>query len=112
MPFADEKLVEILEEKIGKITSVTAMLEKGMSPEDILEEVLGELGVEFTDKMPTQFLCNCSKERISKALISLGRKELDAIINDGEEINVNCHFCNTDYKFEIEDIKELRKNCR
>lgn len=111
MPFADEKLVEILEEKIGKITSVTAMLEKGMSPEDILEEVLGELGVEFTDKMPTQFLCNCSKERISKALISLGRKELDAIINDGEEINVNCHFCNTDYKFEIEDIKELRKNC-
>ena len=61
MPFADEKLVEILEEKIGKITSVTAMLEKGMSPEDILEEVLGELGVEFTDKMPTQFLCNCSK---------------------------------------------------
>lgn len=112
MPFADEKLVEILEEKIGKITSVTAMLEKGMSPEDIFEEVLGELGVEFTDKMPTQFLCNCSKERISKALISLGRKELDAIINDGEEINVNCHFCNTDYKFEIEDIKELRKNCR
>lgn len=112
MPFADEKLVEILEEKIGKITSVTSMLEDGMTPEDILNEVLGELGVEFTDKMPTQFLCNCSKERISKALISLGRKELDAIINDGEEINVNCHFCNSDYKFEIDDIKELRDNCK
>ena len=59
MPFADDKIVNILEEKIAKITSVTEMLEKGMTPEDIINEILGEFGVEFNEKVPTQFSCNC-----------------------------------------------------
>lgn len=107
MPFADEKVVSVLEEKISKITSVTNMLEEGMTPEDILNDVLGDFDVEFTDTIPTGFNCNCSKERVEKVLVSLGRKELNNIINDGEDIELNCHFCNKKYNFTIEDIKKL-----
>lgn len=107
MPFADEKVVTILEEKISKITSVTNMLEEGMTPEDILNDVLGDFDVEFNDTIPTGFNCNCSKERVEKVLVSLGRKELTNIINDGEDIELNCHFCNKKYNFTIEDIKKL-----
>lgn len=107
MPFADEKVVSVLEEKISKITSVTNMLEEGMTPEDILNDVLGDFDVEFTDTIPTGFNCNCSKERVEKVLVSLGRKELNNIISDGEDIELNCHFCNKKYNFTIEDIKKL-----
>lgn len=109
MPFAEESVISALEEKISKITSVTSMLEKGMTPEDILEEVLGDLGVEYTDKLETKFYCDCTKEKVSKALLSVGRDELQSMIDDGKEIEVHCHFCNTNYVFgteELEDIKE------
>ncbi len=111
MPFADEKIIDVLEEKVNNITSVTTMLEQGMTPEDILNEILGEFGVEFTEKVSTRFLCNCSKDRVSKALISIGKKELQSMIDDGEEIEVNCHFCNTNYKFSIEELKKLKSSC-
>lgn len=111
MPFADEKIVNILEEKISKITSVTTLLEERMTPEDILNEVLGEFGVEILDKIPTAFKCNCSKERVEKVLISLGKKELDDMINDGKDIELNCHFCNHNYNFTVEELKKIRKNC-
>ena len=107
MPFADEKVVNILEEKISKITSVTNLLEQGMTPEDILNEVLGEFGVEILDHIPTAFHCNCSRERVKKVLYSLGKKELEEMIRDGEEIELNCHFCNSSYKFSIEELKEI-----
>ncbi len=109
MPFADDKIVNILEEKIAKITSVTEMLEKGMTPEDIINEILGEFGVEFNEKVPTQFSCNCSKQRVEKVLLSLGRKELEDMIHDGEDIELNCHFCNSNYRFTIDEIKNLIK---
>ena len=109
MPFADDKTVSVLEEKISKITSVTALLEQGMTPEDILNEVLGEFGVEILDKIPTSFKCNCSKERVEKVLISLGRKEIEDMIKDGEDIELNCHFCNHNYKFTIDELKEITK---
>ncbi|MBQ3665001.1 MAG: Hsp33 family molecular chaperone HslO [Lachnospiraceae bacterium] len=107
MPFADDKIVSILEEKIAKITSVTDLLEKGMTPEDIINEILGEFGVEFNEKVPTGFQCNCSKERVEKVLLSLGRKELQDMIHDGEDIELNCHFCNSSYRFSIDEIKNL-----
>lgn len=109
MPFADEKIVSVLEEKISKITSITTLLEQGMTPEDILNEVLGEFGVEILDKIPTGFKCDCSKERVKKVLISLGRKELEEMINDGKDIELNCHFCNHNYNFSVEELKELIK---
>lgn len=107
MPFADESVISMLEEKIANVTSVTNMLEQGMSPEDILNAVLGEAGVEINDRIPTQFYCNCSKERVKKALISVGKKEIDSMINDGKEIEVNCHFCSKRYNFSIEELKKL-----
>ncbi len=109
MPFASEEIITALEERISKITSVTDMLEKGMTPEDILKEVMGDMDVEFTDRIDTGFKCNCSKERIVKALSGISKKELDEIINDGKEIEVKCDFCNTSYKFSIEELKTMRK---
>ena len=112
MPFTDEKVIEALEAKIAQVRPVTAMLDDGMSPEQILEELLGELGLEINDTLPTQFHCSCSKERVSKALISVGAKELQSMIDDGKEIEVNCHFCNTNYSFSVDELKEFLKKSR
>jgi molecular chaperone Hsp33 len=109
MPFAQEEVVEKLEQRINRISSVTEMLEKGMMPEDILVEVMGDMDVEFTDKISTGFKCGCSKERIVQALAGISKKDLDEIINDGEEIQVKCDFCNTSYRFSVEELKTLRK---
>ena len=83
------------------------MLDNGYTPEMILEELLGEFGLEITDTMPTQFYCNCDKQRIEKALISVGRKSLNEMVQDGKTIEVNCHFCNSKYEFTVEELKEL-----
>ncbi len=112
MPFAEEKVISFLEDKVNKISSVTDMLEKGMTPEDILEEVVGELGLKINDKIPTAYKCNCSRERVSRALVSIGKKELNDMINDGKEININCNFCNTNYAFSVAELKELYKKCK
>ncbi len=109
MPFADEKIIEALEEKIAKITSVTSLLEKGLTPKQILEEVLEGFDIEFLDTIPTKFDCNCSKKKVTKALIGVGRQGLKEMIDDGEPIEVNCHFCNTHYVFEIDELKALLK---
>jgi len=109
MPFAGEDVIEGLEENLRKVNSVTALLDEGKSAEQILEMLLGNLGVEFTDKMPVSFACNCNKERVSKALISVGKEELKSMIEEGKTIEVNCHFCNTFYHFTVEELKELRK---
>lgn len=107
MPFAEDKVISFLEEKISKITSVTDMLESGMSPEDILNEVTGELGLKINDRISPAYKCNCSRQRVAKALISIGRKELQDMINDGKEVSVNCNFCNTDYTFSVSELKEF-----
>ena len=112
MPFAEEKVISFLEDKVNKISSVTDMLEKGMTPADILEEVVGELGLKINDKIPTAYKCNCSRERVSRALVSIGKKELNDMINDGKEININCNFCNTNYAFSVAELKELYKKCK
>jgi molecular chaperone Hsp33 len=107
MPFIEEAVVDKLEAKLANVKSVTSMLDNGYTPEMILEELLGEFGLEFTDKMPTKFECNCDKARIEKALISVGRKSLNEMVQDGETIEVNCHFCNSKYEFTVEELKEL-----
>lgn len=109
MPFAEEKVIAQLEKNLAEITSVTELLDQGCTPEMILERLLGNLGLEFTDKVETKFDCNCSKDRVAKALISLGEKELKEIINEGKTIEMNCHFCNTNYNFTVEEMKELLK---
>ncbi len=109
MPFTEEEVIEKLEKKLAEVKSVTSLLAMGYTPEMILEHILGDFDLEITDEMPVAFQCDCSKERISKALYSLSKKELDDMIKDGETIEVHCHFCNSDYKFEVEELKEIRK---
>ena len=109
MPFTGEEVIEKLEEKIKGLASVTDMLERGMTPEDILGELLGDLGLEITDTCETGFRCDCSKERISRALSTLSRQDLDEMINDNEPIEVKCQFCNTAYTFDVDELKEIRK---
>lgn len=112
MPFTDEHVIDVLEQKLSEVTSVTAMLEAGMTPEDILQELLGGFGVEVMEKTECRFACNCSRERVTKALISIGKKELEAMIHDGEPIEMNCHFCGTSYQFGIDELKEILKKSR
>lgn len=107
MPFAEERVISFLENSVGRITSVTDLLEQGMTPEDMLDMVLGELGVEINDRIPTQFYCNCSRQRVSKALISLGKKEMNEMIQEGKEAEVNCRFCSSHYIFSVEELKDL-----
>lgn len=112
MPFVEDEVVDRLEANIAKLEPVTNMLDKGMTPEQILETVLKGMEVEFTDTMPTKFACNCSKSRVEKALISIGRKDIQEMIDDGKEIEMHCHFCNTSYPFSVEELKEILKKSR
>ena len=107
LPFTEDSIIDKLEENLKEVTSVTNMLEEGMSPEEILEKLLEGLELVITDKIDTFFQCNCSEERIEKMLISLGKEELQAIVDDGETIEVNCHFCNKKYPVTVERIQEL-----
>lgn len=112
MPFAEEKTIGKLEENIRKIHSVTALLEEGHTPESLLAKALDGFDVEINDKLPTEFYCNCSKQRVEKALISIGRKELNELIQEGKEVELNCHFCNTNYVFSVEELKEILRRCK
>lgn len=107
MPFASDEVIDTLEAKIKEITSITSLLDSGMSPEDILNQVLGDMDLEITDTIPTAYNCNCSRERVTKAIISIGKKEITDMINEGKDIEVNCHFCNKNYVFTPEDLKKL-----
>lgn len=112
MPFAEESVIAKLEENVQKITSVTNLLEEGHTPESLLERVLEGFDIEINDRMDTKFYCNCSKERVEKALISIGRKELNELIQEGKEVEMNCHFCNTNYVFSVEELKEILRRCK
>ena len=112
MPFAKEETISQIEENLKNITSVTDHLKKGETPEQILEILLGNLGLEITSTMPTKFYCNCSKERVEKAVISVGKKEIQDMIDDGQDIEVKCHFCNTAYKYSVEELKDILKCCK
>lgn len=109
MPFAEERVIAGLEKKIAEIHSITALLDKEMSPETILDYILGDFGLEIMDTMETSFYCNCTKERVEKAIVSIGRKDIQEMIDDNEPIEVNCHFCNTSYHFSVEELKEILK---
>ncbi len=107
MPFTEDEVINRLEENLSKVSSVTSMLEEGKSPEEILKTLLDGFDVEFMETNETQFYCNCSKSRVEKALISIGKKEIREMIDDGETIEVKCHFCNKGYHFTIDDLKEI-----
>ena len=107
MPFTSDEVIDRLEAKLSEVKSVTTMLDGGMTPEQILEVLLGEFGLEINDTLPTQYHCNCSRERIEKALISIGKKDLQEMINDGEPIEVGCQFCDKKYQVTVDELKGL-----
>lgn len=109
MPFAEEEVIRKLEEKIAGLPSITSLLEAENTPESILTTILGDMGLSILDTMDTSFYCNCTKERVEKAIVSIGKKEIQEMIDENETIEVNCHFCNSKYHFDVEDLKEIIK---
>ena len=109
LPGAPDDVIDRLEAGIKRAGAVTKMLEQGMTPEDILGQVVGELGVVFMETTEVSYKCYCSRDRVTSALISLGRKELEEIMADGKPFPVECQFCDTVYEFTPDDIEQLLK---
>ena len=110
LPGAPDETIDAVERGIQKAGAVTKMLEAGMTPEDILGQVCGELGVVFMETTEVGYKCYCSRKRVEAALISLGHKELSEIAAEGKTFPVECQFCDTVYQFTPEDIQNLIKN--
>lgn len=107
LPDAPEDVIELLEKKLANLEPVTTMMEQGMAPEDILLHIFEGVDIEFTERHDVEFYCDCSKEKVKRALDAISDKDLQDIVNDGEDIEVKCYFCNTAYKFSIADIKDM-----
>ena len=107
MPDAAEETISALEAKIAEAGPVTEMMEEGMSPEDILAYYLGDLDLKITEKLPVRYYCGCSKEKVAGVLATISTDDLEEMINDGEEIEVKCYFCNSAYKFSTDELKEI-----
>ncbi len=107
LPGTSDEVIDRLEKKLIQADPVTVMLDAGLSPEQILEELIGEFGLTVTETIPARYRCDCSRERIERALISLGRKELEDMIADGEPVEVNCQFCNKKYLVSVEELRDL-----
>lgn len=106
MPGTDVEVIEEIEAHIAENISLTAMLQQGKTPLEILQSILGE-DVEFLEQMPVQFKCECSRERIAHAIVSLGREEIEDMIEVDGQANAECHFCNENYLFTKEDLEQL-----
>lgn len=107
LPDVSDENIDILEEKISTAEPISTLIDKGLTPEAILQNIFGEFNVEILEKHDVVFKCNCSRERIEKALISLGKEEIEDIIKDEGKAEVVCHFCNKKYYFTKEDLKSL-----
>ncbi|MGE7907812.1 Hsp33 family molecular chaperone HslO [Peribacillus sp. NPDC094092] len=107
MPGTSEDTISKIENRLSTITPVSKMIQSGMTPEEILTEILGEGNVNILEKMDVQFSCQCSRERIANALISLGQAEIRDIIETEGQAEAHCHFCNQTYQFTREELEEL-----
>lgn len=112
MPFTEDEVIAGLEENLKEFASVTSVLDEGKSAEEMLGMLLKGMDMEITDTLPAQFYCNCDKKRVEKAIISIGKKDIEEMIAEQKDIEVNCHFCNTSYTFTVEELKGLLKKSR
>ncbi|MBP3198583.1 MAG: Hsp33 family molecular chaperone HslO [Butyrivibrio sp.] len=112
MPFADEQTITHLEFNLGKFSSVTDILKAGKTPEELLEIVLEGFDIDFTDKVDLNFYCNCDKDRVERALMLVGKKDIQEMIDDGKEIEVCCQFCNKAYKFSVDELKAIKERAK
>lgn len=107
LPAASDSTIDKLEKSISELPSVTAMLSDGMTPEDIVRAALSGFEVEVLYTQDIEYKCNCSKDRVAKALISLGREELEEMAAEKEVTEVSCHFCDKVYTFSSNELKKL-----
>ena len=112
LPFAEEGVIATLEQNLSGLPSVTQMLENGETPESMLQKLTVGMDMEILDTLPTRFYCDCCKEKVEKVIISIGKKEIQAMIDDCEPIEVNCHFCNKHYNFTVDELKEILKKSK
>ena len=110
LPDAPEEIIDKLEQGIQKAGAVTPMLEQGMTPEEILGQVMGDLGVVFLETTEVSYKCYCSRERVSRALISMGREELSSLIEEQGQAELTCQFCDKVYHYSKEELEELLAN--
>lgn len=109
MPGADEEMISTLEEKVKNIPAISTLIREGNTPEQILERLLGEGEVKFHEKMPVEYRCKCSKERIANAIVGLGNEEIQSMIDEDHGAEASCHFCNEKYQFTVEELEELKQ---
>ncbi|SDZ66259.1 molecular chaperone Hsp33 [Evansella caseinilytica] len=107
MPGATEETIEVIEARLNLLPPISTLIMEGCTPEEVLYRVLGEQNVRIVDKMPVSFRCNCSKERISQAIMGLGKAEVQAMIDEDQGAETRCHFCNEVYLFSKDDLEEL-----
>lgn len=112
MPFAEDETINALEEKLKIMDSVTNILDAGNTPEQLLELLLGDLGLEINDTIPAQYYCDCSRERVERAIISIGKKDIQEMIDDGKQVEVRCQFCDKLYNFEINELERMLAEAR
>ncbi|MBR1599810.1 MAG: Hsp33 family molecular chaperone HslO [Lachnospiraceae bacterium] len=107
MPFADEQIISHLESRLNDFSSITSLMDKGMTPSQMMEKLFDGYSIEFTNETTPLYKCDCSKDRVYKALMSVGRRDIEEMISEGKPIQVECHFCDKIYSFDIEELKEM-----
>lgn len=112
MPDTEEEVICHLEQRLREIPSVTSMFADGHTPESMLSFILDGYELKVLERIPASFQCNCSKQRIEKALMAIGKKELEEMIAEGKSIEMNCHFCNTDYSFTVEELQKIKNSLK
>lgn len=110
LPGADEETTSEIERRLSEMPPISSLVRDGKTPEEILQTVLGEDHLQILDTMPVQFKCHCSRERVEVAIASLGNEEIQRMIEEDQGAEAKCHFCNQDYQFDIEQLKELQSN--
>lgn len=110
MPFAEDALIDTLEERLKNYTSITTLLNQGMTPEEMMENLFQDYDIRIMDKIPTVYQCDCSRERVERAVLSISRKDIEEMIHDNQPIEVNCHFCGKHYTFSPDDLKNMLKD--
>ncbi len=112
MPDASDEVISVLEKRLKNVEPVTTLYTKGYTPESMLAYILEGFDLEITEKIPARFHCSCSKERVRKALAAIGKKELESLIEEGTPVEMNCHFCNSDYSFETGELIEIKNSLK
>ena len=112
MPGTDDETITKIENHLKVMPPISKQIEKGLTPEELLEEILGDEPIKFLETMPVSFTCTCSKERFGDAMVSLGADEIQDMIETDGQAEVHCHFCNEKFIFTKEELEELKKDAK